>query len=202
MQELTVARCAVFKEFLVWDELSALMQYAVWRESDFRPSQVAKPEGANQSSQEYRRSRVLMDAGPFCKVMFDRIQFYFPRILQALGWPYFDIARIESQITASGNGDYFRLHNDNTQADIPSRQLTYVYFFHHEPKVFSGGELLIYDSRTENGNTVAAGVRRRISPQQNDIVFFPSSCLHEVLPVACQSWQFSDSRLTLNGWLH
>ena len=54
----------------------------------------------------------------------------------------------------------------------------------------------------ENGHPVAAGVRGTISPQQNDIVFFPCGCLHEVRPVACPTHAFADSRFTLNGWIH
>jgi Rps23 Pro-64 3,4-dihydroxylase Tpa1-like proline 4-hydroxylase len=37
---------------------------------------------------------------------------------------------------------------------------------------------------------------------QNQIVFFPSETLHEVLPVECPSGEFADSRFTVNGWLH
>jgi Rps23 Pro-64 3,4-dihydroxylase Tpa1-like proline 4-hydroxylase len=39
-------------------------------------------------------------------------------------------------------------------------------------------------------------------PQQNQIVFFPCSVLHEITPVECPSRAFADSRFTLNGWLH
>jgi Rps23 Pro-64 3,4-dihydroxylase Tpa1-like proline 4-hydroxylase len=41
-----------------------------------------------------------------------------------------------------------------------------------------------------------------LTPPQNSIVFFPSSYLHEVMPVSCPSRAFADSRLTVNGWLH
>jgi Rps23 Pro-64 3,4-dihydroxylase Tpa1-like proline 4-hydroxylase len=31
-------------------------------------------------------------------------------------------------------------------------------------------------------------------------VLFPSSLVHEILPVQCSSRKFADSRFTLNGW--
>jgi Rps23 Pro-64 3,4-dihydroxylase Tpa1-like proline 4-hydroxylase len=39
-------------------------------------------------------------------------------------------------------------------------------------------------------------------PQQNQIVFFPCSVLHEITAIECSSRAFADSRFTLNGWLH
>lgn len=82
-----------------------------------------------------------------------------------------------------------------------TRVLTYVYYFHREPKSFTGGELVIYDSKSENGYLVAAKSHKVIQPTNNTIIFFPSQCMHEVLPVSCPSEYFADSRFTINGWL-
>src|SRR5262249_43819742 len=106
------------------------------------------------------------------------------------------------QLTASNDGDFFRPHNDNTQADAPSRAVTFVYFFHREPKRFAGGELLLYDWRLENDYPAPVALRKTISPEQNTIVFFSSECLHEVRRVTCPTRAFADSRFTLNGWIH
>jgi SM-20-related protein len=196
---MRVARSVVFEEFLVLEELVALMNYARAREPDFKASQVYDPGHERES---YRRSRVLLDAGRFQHLFRERITFYLPRILRALSHPIFDPSRVESQITASNDGDYFRLHNDNTHANWPSREVTFVYFFHREPRPFQGGELLLYDT-TEKGDVYTpAALRKRVTPAQNSIIFFQSSCLHEILPVHCPSQVFSGSRFTLNGWIH
>ena len=193
------ARAGVWDEFLVMEELEALLAYAVHHEHEFAASQVFDPDRKQPS---YRRSRVSLNTGWFHDVIAQRMTFYFPRILRALDRPYFDITRVESQLTASNDGDYFRVHNDNSQANWPSREITYVYFFHREPRPFSGGELVLYDSREEDGFSEPVAVRKRLTPQQNTIVFFDSSVLHEVTPVRCPSQHFADSRFTLNGWLH
>ena len=49
---------------------------------------------------------------------------------------------------------------------------------------------------------VSSGSYQTVVPQQNQIVFFPCSLLHEITPVECRSRAFADSRFTLNGWLH
>jgi Rps23 Pro-64 3,4-dihydroxylase Tpa1-like proline 4-hydroxylase len=181
----------VLEELLVWEELSALMDYAQAREGDFRSSGVVA--GSDPAYRDHRRSRVLLDAGPFHGLISERIRFYFDRIVRALGLPHLEVSRVESQITASGDGDYFRLHDDNTRGCPPSREVSYVYFFHREPKPFQGGELVLHG---------AEGAAMSVVPAQNEVVFFPSACLHEVLPVRCPTGSFADSRFTVNGWVH
>ena len=199
-QSVEVARCTVLPEFLALEELAALTDYCNQREADFRQSQVVSRDYV--VNEQFRRSRVLLDTGKFHDIISERVRSHFPWILRALRHPHFDISRIESQLTASNDGDFFRMHNDSTHAHAPSREITYVYFCHREPRQFKGGELLIYDSYLERNEVMPGPVRKRIIPEQNSIALFESSCLHEVLPVRCPSESFSDSRFTLNGWLH
>lgn len=193
------ARSVMYEEFLSPQELRNLEHYVRVRQRDFKVSEIFDPGDEHAS---YRRSRVLLDAGPFHAMFSARLLFYLSRILQALHHPAFEVKRIESQITASNDGDYFRMHNDNTHANWPSREITYVYFFHREPKPFTGGELVLYDMPPDGEDLSACVERRRVTPQQNAIIFFQSSTLHEILPVHCPTGSFDNSRFTLNGWLH
>jgi SM-20-related protein len=122
--------------------------------------------------------------------------------MKRLGMNEFSIAHAETQITASNDGDFFAAHSDDSDAAIASRHLTFVYFFHREPRQFQGGELQLHDSRRVGERQIKSGSHQSISPRQNQIVFFPCSVLHEITPVKCSSGAFADSRFTLNGWLH
>ena len=132
----------------------------------------------------------------------NRVKACLPRVLQKLGRAEFPVSHTEVQITASNHGDFFRWHCDNAQEEIASREITFVYFFHREPKRFHGGELRIYDSLPHNGTYVPTKNYRAIVPRQNQIVFFLSSLAHEITPVECPSEEFGDSRFTVNGWFH
>lgn len=66
---------------------------------------------------------------------------------------------------------------------------------------FSGGELRPFDRGVEQVRWVPAETFREIVPEDNLLVLFPSSALHEIRPVRCPSRAFADSRFTLNGWL-
>jgi len=201
--EFLPAQFVVLDEFLVPEELNSIIEYTRSREGDFQLSEVIAPGQTGATlDYEHRRSRVLMDIGEHQAVVLNRIQAYLPRVLQKMGREVFPVTRVEAQITASNDGDFFRNHNDNGQDEIASRELTFVYFFHREPKAFQGGELRIYDSKWENGEYVSTGNYQTIVPEQNQVVFFPSSLLHEITPVECPSLAFADSRFTVNGWFH
>ena len=196
------ARCVVLDEFLAPQELEELMRFTLEREGDFSASEVVSPSAdGGIVNYDHRRSRVLTDLEHHEGVMLARIKAVLPQVLDKLGMEKVSIAQIEAQVTASNDGDFFHFHSDNGSDRVASRYLTFVYFFHREPRQFEGGELRIHDARLEQGTYVSAGTYRPIVPQQNQIVFFPCDLLHEITPVNCRSQQFADSRFTLNGWL-
>jgi len=194
------AQCVVLDEFLSPQELDELMSYALQHEAEFRSSAVVSPSGdPGMLDYSHRRSRVLMDLGKHERVILERIRGVLPSVLERLGVDEFPITSVEAQITASNDGDFFGAHCDDSQEIIASRRITFVYFFHGEPRPFEGGELRLYDSREGEAH---AESYQKIAPQANQIVFFPCSVLHEITAVECPSRAFADSRFTLNGWLH
>ncbi len=197
------AECVIFDEFLTPAKLNALRQYVLEQETRFQISEVLSP-GVTGSAIDYehRRSRVLMDLGGHERMIVDRLLTCLPRVLQKWGRDPFRVSRVESQTTASNHGDFFRCHSDNAADEVASREITFVYFFHREPKQFTGGELRIYDSRRENESYVPTANYRTIVPEQNQLVLFASGLSHEITPVDCPSGQFADSRFTVNGWIH
>ena len=201
--EYVSAECVVLDEFLTSTELNALRQYVLEQEMRFQISEVLSPGVSGGAvDYEHRRSRVLMDLGGHERTIVDRLLTCLPRVLQKWGRDPFPISRVETQATASNHGDFFRCHSDNGVEVVATREITFVYFFHREPKQFSGGELRIYDSRRESDNYTPTANYRTIVPEQNQLVVFASGLSHEITPVDCPSGQFADSRFTVNGWIH
>ena len=196
------ARCVVLDEFLAPQELAELTRFTLEHESDFSASEVVSPHAdSGVINYEHRRSRVLMDLAQYHDLILERIKAALPQVLDKLGMEEFSISGVEAQVTASNDGDFFHFHSDNGSERVASRNLTFVYFFHREPRQFEGGELRIHDARLEEGIYVSEGSYQTIVPQQNQIVFFPCEMMHEITPVNCASQAFADSRFTLNGWL-
>jgi SM-20-related protein len=196
------AKCVVLDEFLAPQELEELMRYTLEHEGDFCASEVVSPiaEGG-VVNYEHRRSRVLLDLDQHRDVLVGRIRSVLPQVLDQLEMEEFSIADVETEVTASNDGDFFHFHNDNGSDPVASRHLTFVYFFHREPRQFEGGELRIHDARLEGNGYVSEDSFQKVVPQQNQIVFFPCELLHEITSVKCASGLFADSRFTLNGWL-
>ena len=201
--EVARTKCVVLDEFLAPQELDELVSYTLQHEEQFQCSEVISPNGEpGMIAFDHRRSRVLMDLGKHEAIILDRIRGVLPRVLDQLGIEEFPVRHTEAQITASNDGDFFRAHSDDSDEMIASRRITFVYFFHREPRQFEGGELLLHDSHGEGDRHVSTGSYQIIVPRQNQIVFFPCSLLHEITAVECPSRAFADSRFTLNGWLH
>lgn len=185
--------------FLSPEEHQALLDYAIKQEGNY---QLTGPATNTPDYPEHRDSLVLYYSPEFADMILNRVRAVFWKALEKLEIPPFPITHIDAQLTAHNHGHYFRLHNDNGSERDETRMLTYVYYFHREPKAFTGGELLLYDtqwqgqyaySKLENVQT--------IEPLNNRIIFFYSGLMHEVLPVYCSSQQFADSRFTVNGWV-
>ena len=186
---------ALIDDFLSASQLNDLLRYTINKQPDFLPTTNSA------SDPNYRRSFYLAHFPEFSDLMVNLVRKISPQIIKHLDIKDFAIGQIESQMTAHNHGNYYKVHNDNGSPDCASRILTYVYYYYREPKSFTGGELVIYDSKIENGYSVAADSRKVIQPTNNTIIFFPSHCMHEVLPVSCPSEYFADSRFTINGWV-
>jgi Rps23 Pro-64 3,4-dihydroxylase Tpa1-like proline 4-hydroxylase len=192
----------LFDEFLVAEELQSLMQYTHERANEFHATRVVGSDGSHHVDPTYRRSRVLFDLGNFRDLFAERIFTFLPQVLARLDYPSFPVSDFEIQLTATNNGEFFRRHNDNGIHSLSSRLITFVYFFYFEPRPFTGGELCIFDTDLKDGEYKAPGSYSAIAPEQNQICFFVSEYLHEVLPVQCVTNDFMNSRFTVNGWLH
>jgi SM-20-related protein len=149
----------------------------------------------------YRRSKVLFDVPEVVSLFHERVVAAAPEWIKALGVAPFAFGDVEVQLTAHGDGNYFKLHNDSGSPDAATRGLTYVYYFFNEPKAFAGGEFRIYDSIVEKNLYRCGPMQADIEPRNNSVLVFAPHIHHEVLPVKVPSGRFRDNRFTVNGWL-
>jgi Rps23 Pro-64 3,4-dihydroxylase Tpa1-like proline 4-hydroxylase len=195
----------VKKDFLPKSDLRRLTKFVLTHEKEFSESSVIPdgvPEGANDPS--YRKSRVLYELGEYATLIQDRVLGLLPDALKLFNREPFAISHIDTQITASNDGDFFKVHQDNAMVeplDIPRREISFVHYFNAEPKAFTGGQLRFYDPDEGEYQTTDKTRMRTITPRQNTLVLFPSFLNHEVLPVKCPTRKFANSRFTANGWI-
>jgi SM-20-related protein len=173
-----------------------ILNYALTSAADFVPT---GPVTNTELYKDYRRSSVIFYPKNIDHIV-AKITDLLPQVLPTLGLEAFSVSKIETQLTAHNDNNYYKIHNDNGSPETATRRLTYVYYFYQTPQPFTGGELTLYDSAdafTIDDRTA----RQVIQPLNNSLVIFPSQFMHEVLPVRCPSQKFRDSRFTINGWI-
>jgi Rps23 Pro-64 3,4-dihydroxylase Tpa1-like proline 4-hydroxylase len=193
------ARYLVVDDFLTPDERRELYDWTVANERRFKPGAVTSDDPS------YRHNRVIVDFGrtPHSKLIENRLLIYYPLFIRRLDLALEPLKRVESQLTAGNDGDYFRAHADGgADRGNGSRYLTCVYYFFRRPRGFAGGDLRLYDSASEGEGLVLSDSFRDIDAIDNRLVVFPSDAIHEVLPIRCPSGAFTDSRFAVTGWLH
>ncbi|QBX35129.1 hypothetical protein E4191_10745 [Paracoccus liaowanqingii] len=182
----------LYHDVLGAEASSEVLAFALSRVSAFEASRTV---GRDPRFADWRRSVVLFadKLRPVAPLIEGAVRSRLPEALAALGVAPFGDQRLELQLTAHGDGQYYHWHTDNGSPATHTRTVTFVYYFHAAPRRFSGGELVIHAPTDQ---------RIIIEPRNDSLVFFASGTRHEVLPVRCPGGGFGDSRFTLNGWIH
>lgn len=190
--------------FLPAEVNQAILEHAIAHQDKFIPSRSYSQNNTEAESLKFRRSLRLDYAyfQEYGSLLREKIAAVAPDIFVKLGIEDFDIQIFEMEMVASHDGCYFTMHADNSYPQTAFRQVSCVYYFHREPKPYRGGELRIYDTQRQKPHPpILYGTYDEVIPTNNSIVFFSSSCLHEILPVFSPSQAFADSRFTINTWL-
>ena len=193
-----------YRDFLSPDELAALLDFALANRGRFRPSELA----GKIVDPGRRRSEQLPDLGPYRRLFEDRLRAMAPDLFRRTGTRPFDVDHVELEMVAHNDGAHFNAHSD-----IPvgpgrerlgsgpdgrhERLLSGVYYFHREPKAFSGGALRLF----RFGGGSAADDSVDLEPIQNSLLVFPSWAVQEVRRISCPSGAFEDSRFAVDAWL-
>lgn len=180
--------------------LQRLLDYAQKQRENFKVSGVGRRE-TKRIDLTLRRSMRLQQLGDLEGELEARARETLPEMVQQLGAACFEPSKFELEMVAHGDGAFYGRHRDTNVFHGPAfsnrRIISAVYYFHRVPKAFSGGILRIY-SFAGDKNT---GTFIDIEPTNDTLVFFPSWFPHEVLPVACPSGRFEDSRFAINCWV-
>ena len=135
---------------------------------------------------------------PFRPIPKAKILSLLPDWVEKLRVTAVEAPKLEAELVAHNEGAFYKRHIDTQTASDHNllRVLSGVYYFHAEPKAFSGGALRLYAIGGDNARFAD------IEPARNSLLVFPSWAPHEVMPISCPSKRFIDSRFAINCWVH
>ena len=189
------------EEFLTNDELSAIWDTIEHNSDNFTDSLTYF--GQDQVNSDYRKS-VTLYRDNFKTVSKWLLEKIYSQVEET--WSYvqldpFEPISTEIQLTRHGNNGFFKIHQDSgKRKEIRNRALTFVVYLHKEPKHFSGGEILLFDTDTKT-NEYSYRFTKMV-PTNNSIIFFPSNYFHQVTPIHLEEDIFENGRFAIHGWLH
>jgi Rps23 Pro-64 3,4-dihydroxylase Tpa1-like proline 4-hydroxylase len=129
---------------------TAIHQMAVDKKESFEHSRVVK-RGVDR---QIRASTVLYDdrLTDVVGIVQEAVLVRLGEALHQLGIPEFDVGTFEIQLTSHNDGEFFHRHTDAASRETASRMLTFVYYFHSQPKGYTGGELVFFDGDGREGS--------------------------------------------------
>ena len=159
---------------------------------------VASTVGRDQYRPDLRQSFTVAGLQALQSAFWDVVAAALPAIVPRLQVPAFRVGGREVRIRTYRAGNFFEVHRDNSIPETADRQVSFVYFFHREPRRYTGGDLLLFDTSPDSKRPPVTNFTR-IIPVDNAIVLFPSRFYHAVVPVQCSSPDPGDSRFVING---
>src|SRR5262245_22907258 len=110
--------------FLNAKELRGLTKYILSHEADFTPSTVIPDSTPDaEADPTYRKSSVLYELGDYAELIRQRLIALLPDVLSTFRREPFSFTHIDVQVTASNDGDFFKVHQDNSKVEPVDIQL-------------------------------------------------------------------------------
>jgi SM-20-related protein len=193
-----VPRHVVRENVLPAEECAALLDWVLTNEALLVPSRI----GTGVTAPNFRNSWSVHRSNerPWLEPMVARMKGLGPGLMDELGLPPVPIDKMEADMVAYRDGGFVRPHIDTAAGEnreASDRMLTMVYYFHREPKGFSGGALRLHPPSRPPDD---APQFSEVVPSQNSIIAFAAWAPHEVMPVSVPSGRFEDGRFAINFW--
>ena len=181
------------RDFLSQDEREHLLSAALAMRGLFEPGGTG--HGADRKIRPLERRALETDLpsrADVCAWLVPKLREALPKVSMLLRIDGLDRYRMGClSMVAHPDGGFGARHRD-----LPS-VLAGICYFHRDPRPFSGGDLLLYDTEIETGRYGGIFGCSRIEPAAGSIVFYPGHYVHEVTPVACEPGDFAAARLSV-----
>ncbi len=199
-RDLQPAPFTIINNFLSESEREDLLRRAITSENEFAPASVLVGE-KNIVDKDERDTHVLFLTPEESRVFLTKLEAQLQGVFTLFQLEHKTVKKIEIKSSVHKQGGFFKIHHDGfCHIRGSERCISWVYYFHQRPKVYTGGDLALFDSTTEEENHCYSPLHyTRHIPGDNQLIFFPSSYYHCVTPVHLSNSDFSGCRFALSG---
>lgn len=178
-----------------------ILSYALENEQDFELLMVAKNrlDGTQTGvrADALRSQLGLLKIPEVREILEGPVRAALPDILPALGLEPFEVRDIQMTLSATCDGGFGKPHRDDINT---SARISLLYYFHSNPKGFTGGDLMLYD-RLEDPNGWDLSRSTLLEHTDNMLIAFPCSAMHEITRVTAMSEGFRHARFAVAGFV-
>ena len=180
----------IYDDFLTDSDAEEILQYAIHSKNDYQLTPLSGEKDYDPTV------RVTLRISPgFLGLKFkQKMEKLLPAIFNRLMIDPFVLRKTELKLLAYANGHFFAAHADHRHWN---RLISFSYYFYKQPKAFSGGNLLLYD--TDVVKDLKSDHFTSVECIHNRLVLFPSSYYHEVTPLQIGQDYFDNCRFALTG---
>ena len=199
-EELQPAPFAIIDDFLSRDERGYFWRLALKSEDAFFEAGFGR-KGEQVIDRQSRRTSVFNLEAADKRLFRGKLQPLLDDLLVLFSIPAMPHKEIEIKMTAHSEGGFFGIHQDGFKDhDGSERYLSWIYYFHPQPKRYAGGDLILFDSnRLRENHRFDDGKYTRYIPVDNQLVCFPSCFFHGVTPVELLQPDFECNRFAISG---
>lgn len=198
--QLQPAPFVIFDNFLAQEERDCFWQTAMGSKEAFFDAGIRCNNG--RTIDHDRRISSTLALGKADKDLFyQKIQPRLDELRSLFLMPKMSYKKMEIKMTAHSQGGFFNIHQDGfTDVQGSTRHLSWLYYFHLQPKRYSGGDLILFDStRVLKTHRFHEEKYTRYIPVDNQLVCFPSYFYHGVTPVELLQPGFESNRFAISG---
>lgn len=205
VEQTVVAPFFIKHSFLKESDLKKILKYTIANKHSFEQAEVYTSDNQNNGGRidkPFRNQRFYQPNEEFHDYYKALILSILNEVKELFGYGQHTIQSTKIQITATGNNQFGKAHQDTKITEDVTDQLkslAFVFYYYIPPKQFTGGDLLVYDTNIEKSNHTAQFTR--ILNENNKLVVFPSAFFHEITPVESLSQNFEHHRFAISFWV-
>ena len=203
-----IAPIVKYPNFFSKENRQKIVDFANQQQQEFVNGQVhyrTFKDGGTQDkdiiNEEFRQQKNIDPSPEILQMLKDAILPLVPEVITKIGMKYNHIYNINTEIARTGHNQFCNAHSDRVSDTPRMSTISFLYYFHQQPKQFEGGDIIVYDTLINEKNAYNNQQGTRIIHEDNLLMAFPACFFHEITKVTLPNDRFDAGRFAIPFWV-